>query len=104
MSSFTPITKVITSTDGVIIYSDAIGDPTKPSVVFIHGISLSGACFDNLFADKSLLDKFYLVPRLVFVTTKVTDVVLQGAIRLAWTWKEWKAHYSRRLHVLSFRR
>lgn len=68
MSSFVPISKVVKSTDGVSIYSDAIGDPTKPSIVFIHGICMSGACFDNLFADSNLLAKFYLVRLLSYVS------------------------------------
>lgn len=102
MSSFTPYIKVVPSTDGVSIYADAIGDSTKPSIVFIHGFGVSGACFDNLFADKNLLAHFYLVS-LVSYYVLIPDNSPSGAIRLAWARKKWKTHYCRRLHVPSFR-
>ncbi|EIW85568.1 alpha beta-hydrolase [Coniophora puteana RWD-64-598 SS2] len=53
--------KELKSTDGTLIYAEATGDPSKPSVVFVHGFLLSGESFDNLFEDQKLLDKLYLV-------------------------------------------
>jgi pimeloyl-ACP methyl ester carboxylesterase len=62
--SFIPVSKTLQSKDGTIIYADAIGNPTNPGVVFIHGSFLNAVVFDNLFADKSLLDKLYLVSQI----------------------------------------
>ncbi|VDC05095.1 unnamed protein product [Peniophora sp. CBMAI 1063] len=53
--------KSLTSKDGTTIHADAIGDPSKPHVVFVHGLSLSGAVFDNLFTDARYISSFYLV-------------------------------------------
>ena len=56
-----PVCKTVRSSDDTLIYAEAIGNPKKPHVVFVHGISLSGAVFDNLFADECLLDSLYMV-------------------------------------------
>jgi pimeloyl-ACP methyl ester carboxylesterase len=40
------VTKTVTSTDGTAIYADATGSAGKPSLVFLHGLSLSGAVFE----------------------------------------------------------
>lgn len=32
---------VISSIDGIKIYAEAIGDPQKPALVYIHGVSLA---------------------------------------------------------------
>ncbi|KAG7442768.1 alpha/beta-hydrolase [Guyanagaster necrorhizus] len=53
--------QLVPSKDGALIYADASGDPTKPCLVFVHGLSLSGAVFDNLFANPKLTENFYLV-------------------------------------------
>ncbi|KIJ40418.1 hypothetical protein M422DRAFT_230170 [Sphaerobolus stellatus SS14] len=53
--------KVLTSTDGKKIYAKAVGDSSKPSIIFIHGLTLSAAVWDDIFTDNRLLDKFYLV-------------------------------------------
>ncbi|KAK0231860.1 hypothetical protein EDD85DRAFT_939492 [Armillaria nabsnona] len=44
-----------------LIYADAVGDLTKPCLVFVHGLALSGAVFDNLFTNPNLIANFYLV-------------------------------------------
>jgi pimeloyl-ACP methyl ester carboxylesterase len=53
--------KLCPSSDGTIIYAEAVGNPTNPSVVFVHGFALSGIVFDKLFADARMIDKLYLV-------------------------------------------
>ncbi|KZT18746.1 alpha/beta-hydrolase [Neolentinus lepideus HHB14362 ss-1] len=59
--SFVPSVKYLKSSDGTRIYAEAVGDISNPSLVFTHGVSLSSAIFDDLFADERLLDNFYLV-------------------------------------------
>ncbi|KAK0231861.1 alpha/beta-hydrolase [Armillaria nabsnona] len=54
-------TNLVSSKDGALIYADAAGDPTKPCLVFVHGFTLSGAVFDNLFTNAKLTANFYLV-------------------------------------------
>ena len=36
-STFTTISKTFASTDGTTIYCEAVGDPSKPTLVFTHG-------------------------------------------------------------------
>ena len=43
------VTKVLHSADGTPIYAEAVGDSTKPSVIFVHGFALSGIAFDGIF-------------------------------------------------------
>ncbi|KAJ3554410.1 hypothetical protein NM688_g3129 [Phlebia brevispora] len=57
----TQVVKVLRSSDGTAIFAEATGRRENPAVVLIHGLALSGAVFDNLFADKRLTDKLYLV-------------------------------------------
>ncbi|KAJ7496636.1 hypothetical protein FB451DRAFT_1119524 [Mycena latifolia] len=56
-----PLSKLCLSSDGTPIYAEATGNPTNPSVVFAHGVALSGIVFDRLFADARMLEKLYLV-------------------------------------------
>ncbi|EIW79525.1 alpha beta-hydrolase [Coniophora puteana RWD-64-598 SS2] len=58
-SSF--VTKQVQSSDGLTIYAEAVGDSSKPAVVFVHGFMLSGAVWDNLFLDPTLLSSVYMV-------------------------------------------
>ncbi|EAU82331.1 hypothetical protein CC1G_06641 [Coprinopsis cinerea okayama7 len=51
----------VTSSDGTSIYATAVGNPDLPSLVFIHGFSLSCKVFEPLFKDSRLLERFYLV-------------------------------------------
>ncbi|OCH85853.1 alpha beta-hydrolase [Obba rivulosa] len=53
--------KVLQSTDGTEIYADAVGDPSKPSIVFIHGFSVSSMVFDIVFSDPKFFEHYYLV-------------------------------------------
>ncbi|KAJ7721466.1 alpha/beta-hydrolase [Mycena metata] len=55
------VSKLCSSSDGTLIYAEASGNSTNPSVVFAHGFALSGIVFDKLFSDPRLLGKFYLV-------------------------------------------
>lgn len=48
------------SSDGCKIYAEAIGDPSRPHVVLLHGYSLSGATFDD-FCRVPSLDQLYVV-------------------------------------------
>ncbi|KAK0190049.1 alpha/beta-hydrolase [Armillaria mellea] len=57
----TSTSQLVPSKDGALIYADAAGDPTKPCLVFVHGLALSGAVFDNLFTNPKLIANFYLV-------------------------------------------
>ncbi|KAK7057745.1 AB hydrolase-1 domain-containing protein [Favolaschia claudopus] len=52
--------KFCTSSDGTLIYAEASGTPTNPSIVFAHGFALSGIVFDRLFADERMLGALYL--------------------------------------------
>lgn len=58
-----PESKVLVSADGTEVYADAVGDPAKPAVVFIHGFSLSTIVFDTIFNDQLWIDQVYLVGR-----------------------------------------
>lgn len=49
------------SADGTEIYADAIGDPSKPAVVFIHGFSLGAIVFDAIFTHQLWTSEVYLV-------------------------------------------
>ena len=51
----------VTSSDGVKIYADAVGDPANPSIVFIHGFMLSAMAFDNIFLDERYSSRYRLV-------------------------------------------
>jgi len=54
-------TRTVTSSDGTLIYAEASGAVGKPSIVFVHGLQLSCAVFDDLCADPRLSSQFYLV-------------------------------------------
>jgi pimeloyl-ACP methyl ester carboxylesterase len=56
--------KVLVSADGTEIYADAVGDPTKLALVFIHGFALSSMVFDSIFNDPLWADQVYLVGHL----------------------------------------
>ncbi|KAJ7592429.1 Alpha/Beta hydrolase protein [Mycena floridula] len=56
-----PVSKVLTSNDGTKIHADAVGDPLKPAMVFIHGCSLGSILFEGIFTDPKWLDALYLV-------------------------------------------
>ena len=54
-------TRISTSRDGTRIYADAIGDSTKPAIVFVHGFSFCTLVFDKLFLETKLSREFFLV-------------------------------------------
>ncbi|KAH9929352.1 Alpha/Beta hydrolase protein [Fomitopsis serialis] len=60
-TSFKPISKVVASSDGMPIYAEAIGDPSKPALIMAHGMALSAATFDDVFFDKRMLNEVYMV-------------------------------------------
>lgn len=53
--------KRLTSTDGTIIYAEAVGSPSNPQLVFVHGFSLSTVVFDCIFNDPDYAEQYYLV-------------------------------------------
>jgi len=55
------ITKTLRSADGTPIHAEALGDRTKPSVVFIHGFSMSSMVWSDIFSDPLWSDEVYLV-------------------------------------------
>ncbi|KAJ7280168.1 Alpha/Beta hydrolase protein [Mycena rebaudengoi] len=52
---------ILQSADGTAIYAEAVGDPSKPALVFIHGFSMSCIAFDAIFADQQWNSAAYLV-------------------------------------------
>ncbi|EMD37083.1 hypothetical protein CERSUDRAFT_137532 [Gelatoporia subvermispora B] len=59
--AFTLVAKTFESTDGTPIYCEAVGDPSKPALVFTHGLTCSSMFYDVLFTNERLLDKCYLI-------------------------------------------
>ncbi|KAF9263050.1 alpha/beta-hydrolase [Marasmius fiardii PR-910] len=58
----TVTSKTVTSEiDGIKIYAEAIGDPSKPAIVYIHGNSTSCGVWDHQFFDEKLGKQFYQV-------------------------------------------
>ncbi|KZT52833.1 alpha/beta-hydrolase [Calocera cornea HHB12733] len=55
------ISKVVHSADGTPIYAEALGDPSKPALVFIHGFVVSLICFDDIFSDPKWREAVYLI-------------------------------------------
>ncbi|KAK7039950.1 putative oxidoreductase ephD [Favolaschia claudopus] len=53
--------RFVTSADGTQIFADARGDPSKPAIVFIHGLGISAMSFDNVFNDPLWLRHVFLV-------------------------------------------
>ncbi|EGN98422.1 hypothetical protein SERLA73DRAFT_183422, partial [Serpula lacrymans var. lacrymans S7.3] len=60
-SAFDATAKIVTSADGTHIYTDAVGDPSMPAILCLHGFSLSSVVYDNLFIDPTWKDNFYLI-------------------------------------------
>ncbi|KAF8340196.1 Alpha/Beta hydrolase protein [Amanita rubescens] len=61
MSSYVPTYAYVGSADGTRIYAEAVGDPAKPPIMFIHGGSLSSIIFDSIFNDAKWTDELYLI-------------------------------------------
>ncbi|KAI0360166.1 alpha/beta-hydrolase [Trametes cingulata] len=52
---------IVTSADGTRILAESTGDPSKPAIVFLHGLSSCSVAWDSQFADTDLLRDFHLV-------------------------------------------
>ncbi|KAF5309123.1 hypothetical protein D9619_012782 [Psilocybe cf. subviscida] len=52
---------LVSSSDGTKIYANAVGNPSNPGMVIIHGLMLSGTVFDDVVNDVRLTSLFYLV-------------------------------------------
>lgn len=53
--------QILTSSDGCKIYSNAVGNNRKPSIVFVHGFTLCADVWDNIFLDPRYYTEFHLV-------------------------------------------
>ncbi|CCM00083.1 uncharacterized protein FIBRA_02110 [Fibroporia radiculosa] len=53
--------RTVTSADGTKIVAEAIGNPSKPSVVFIPGLACTYLVFDKQFNDAELQENLYMV-------------------------------------------
>jgi hypothetical protein len=62
----TTTTRMLVSADGTEIYANAVGDPLKQAVVFIHGFVWSFMAFDDIFEDVEWTSRFYLVSLFFF--------------------------------------
>ena len=54
-------TQILVSSDGCQIFSNAIGEKRSPCIIFIHGFTLCGDVWDNIFQDPRYYSEFYLV-------------------------------------------
>ena len=72
------IEKFVISADGTRIHAGALGDPNKPALVFVHGITLSGSIFNELFAKLNELNEFYLVSAIFlrFYVRRTSDLFI----------------------------
>lgn len=76
--------KTLYSADEAAIYADAVGDPAKPHVLFLHGATFSGAVWDNIFEDPQYNTALYLVRRNPFALSVIlSGLSLAGEIRYA---------------------
>ena len=55
------VEKLVTSSDGVEIFAQAVGNSHLPALVFIHGLALSALVWAKILQDANLLKNFYLV-------------------------------------------
>ena len=80
--------RYITSADGTKLYADAVGDPSKPSIVFIHGFALSASVFDSIFLEKSYTKEFYFVSRFPGIPRPSLKAGFPGPIRFEGPWTQ----------------
>ncbi|RXW24352.1 hypothetical protein EST38_g1459 [Candolleomyces aberdarensis] len=52
---------VFSSTDGTLVYAEAIGNKHLPALVFVHGLALTALVWAQILRDPRLLQFFYLV-------------------------------------------
>jgi len=53
--------RFVTSADGIKIWAQNAGDPSKPAVVFIHGFSCSSLHFEKQFTDAQMLTNLHMI-------------------------------------------
>lgn len=51
----------MTSPGGMKIWAESAGDPSKPAIIFIHGLSCTAFAFEPQYVDPELLKDLYLV-------------------------------------------
>ncbi len=49
------------SADGTKIWAECAGNPSKPAVVFLHGLTSGLFVFDRQFSDENLLKDLYMI-------------------------------------------
>ena len=59
------VEKFVVSADGTRIFAGALGVPDKPALIFVHGFTLSGSIFDDLFARLESSKDYYLASLLL---------------------------------------
>lgn len=60
-ASTTIQSRSVTSADGTKIWAEAIGDASKPAVIFVHGFSGCRLVFEKQFEDPRLVERLFLV-------------------------------------------
>lgn len=83
--------QLVRSVDGTLIYADSVGNPSLPSIVFIHGGALSSIVFEDLFLDRTLLNHAYLVRHFRLFYLALVQISDPGALRYAGSWAQRKA-------------
>ena len=53
--------RMLTSPDGTQLWAESAGDASKPTIVFIHGLSCTALGWDHQFADAELQTNFHIV-------------------------------------------
>jgi len=53
--------KFVPSTDDSLIYAEATGDPSKPALVFVPGLTMTTQVFDKQFLDEEMRKELYMV-------------------------------------------
>ncbi|KAI0648966.1 alpha/beta-hydrolase [Trametes meyenii] len=53
--------RILTSSDGTRIWAESNGNTSKPTIVFVHGLSCTSLGWDRQFADPELQREFHLV-------------------------------------------
>ncbi|KAF5331354.1 hypothetical protein D9611_011878 [Ephemerocybe angulata] len=61
MPGFNVTQALFPSSDGTLIYAEAIGNKNLPAIVFIHGLTLTALVWAHILHDARLLEYFYLV-------------------------------------------
>ena len=103
-----PVVRTPRSSDGTLIYAEAVGNPRNPHVVFIHEATLSASVYDEVFQDPRLTEHLYLVSGRVIVL-QVNALIhrsstdLLGSLRSTVPWEKWNRQGSGRPTFKSLR-